>query len=632
MKFLRLGLTAATVVYLAWISETALSPLFFHSPESAKIVLEVLEKDGRNLPHQLWINSVVVDGRLLRWDAIDHSTGWELSSIRYPLPPLVYKSDFNPAILTFSGKRFIAFLQAREWSGVIRVKRDGRTVQLIDVQAAGEQNTNIDFSDPTLPSSALVFVGALILFAGCAWYFGPVRPARTGVAWLVFFLCVLHLLYWACMPVGTNNDSVGYRETVSVFFFKGRPDYFPPGYPALLVLMGNLAKSSVGTWLTLAQHGMTVLTALWLYLLLRRFISEELAFLAALLAGSMAPALTVPQAIISETATSFAMVGALYYTVRSTESRKRLFLALAGLLIGWAATLRGVPLAVLLVATCLIYLSSGMKDAKRACAVNAIIALLIVMLPISWSWYKSGQAKFTNSTGFHLFNRVFREQRLVNMDGPATRRLYTLLAGRDPRDFHFWETYELGGLGDLTEVQLELLLRQASLEGIIKSPWTFLVYTFQLAWRDLVAPTDWIPPWADTPSPDADFENSRPLPVTDSGLASQWALETLHGLLWPLLCGAAIAGALLGLLSRRRLLVLALIWVPLGYMLLTACIEEFCPRYNAPIVPFVAALAMLPAEAARRELQQRHISDLPLPWRQRGKDRLSKEIAADGAV
>ena len=57
---------------------------------------------------------------------------------------------------------------------------------------------------------------------------------------------------------------------------------------------------------------------------------------------------------------------------------------------------------------------------------------------------------------------------------------------------------------------------------------------------------------------------------------------------------AAIAGVFLGFLLPQRLLILALAWAPIGYLLASAFVEAYNPRYNVAIVPFVAALAMIP--------------------------------------
>ncbi len=75
--------------------------------------------------------------------------------------------------------------------------------------------------------------------------------------------------FWAAQCIGTTNDSPGYVEAVSEFFREGQPGYFPPGYPALLGLVGSLSGDNLGKWVTLIQHGMVVLGAVWIHLLLR---------------------------------------------------------------------------------------------------------------------------------------------------------------------------------------------------------------------------------------------------------------------------------------------------------------------------------------------------------------------------
>ena len=115
--------------------------------------------------------------------------------------------------------------------------------------------------------------------------------------------------------VGTNNDSTEYLEAVQIFHLV-RPLYFPPGYPALVGLVGLLAGEDLGRWLALVQHGMIVLGAVWMYALLRKFMREDLALLGALLGAAAVPALSTAQNVMSEAPSCFAMVGALYFGVR----------------------------------------------------------------------------------------------------------------------------------------------------------------------------------------------------------------------------------------------------------------------------------------------------------------------------
>jgi hypothetical protein len=81
---------------------------------------------------------------------------------------------------------------------------------------------------------------------------------------------------------------------------------------------------------------------------------------------------------------------------------------------------------------------------------------------------------------------------------------------------------------------------------------------------------------------------------TASSLAWRWTLEEIHRDLWPIICWSAIAGTLLGLFLPQRILILALAWIPAGYLLSSASLEKFVARYNPAILPFVVALSMLP--------------------------------------
>ena len=51
---------------------------------------------------------------------------------------------------------------------------------------------------------------------------------------------------------------------------------------------------------------------------------------------------------------------------------------------------------------------------------------------------------------------------------------------------------------------------------------------------------------------------------------------------------------LLGIPLRQRGLVLALVCVPVVYLLLTASLEMFVTRYNVPTIPFVIVLSIVP--------------------------------------
>jgi hypothetical protein len=446
----------------------------------------------------------------------------------------------------------------------------------------------------------------------------------------MFFLLVVHFLFWGAQCIGTTNDSPGYLDTVSLFFTFGRPFYHPPGYPAFLGLVSSISEENLGLWVTLVQHGLAVAGAVWIYLLLQRMVPEGAALSGAILSGASAPTLTVSQIIMSEATTLFAMIGALYFTVCSIETGRLRFLVLAGVLSGWAVTLRVVPLIAVIPAIGIIYLLPPTKRGLKFTVVTLAVTLGFVALPISWCWYHSGNAALSNSVGLHLFNRVVTEQQQLDEEGPATKALIARLGGKDPRaGYQWWDIQELIERAKNTDwtmtrveppelefllyspagfawwtiwksierkpAESEFLLRSVAWEGIRKDPWSFVSYTPYLAWRVLMADAStWLPYWGDTILRYPSLENAPFLTFTASSWAWRLALEEIHKVIWPVLCWLAIGGVFLGLFFPQRNLVLALAWVPIGYLLSSASVEYFNPRFNAPIIPFVTALAMIP--------------------------------------
>jgi len=262
----------------------------------------------------------------MRWDSVGELTGWDLVEKRGPgLPPqLRYQDKAKSALLKFRGGRFLTVLKAQRWSGTVTIRRQSGTQRVVKLQESNPDNV-IVLEDPVAQSSAGIYAAAIIVFGGCAFWFGPIRERRRSLGWLVFSLSALHLLFWATQCIGTNNDSPEYVSDAS-WLRSGFPSYFPPGYPVLVGLMKNITGPNLGVCVTLIQHGMVVLAAVWLYWFLRELMSEELAFSASVLAGALAPSMTVPQAVISETTTFFAMAGALYYAYRSAETGRLGFL------------------------------------------------------------------------------------------------------------------------------------------------------------------------------------------------------------------------------------------------------------------------------------------------------------------
>jgi hypothetical protein len=216
-----------------------------------------------------------------------------------------------------------------------------------------------------------------------------------------------------------------------------------------------------------------------------------------------------------------------------------------------------------------------------------------VLIPVWWCWHKSGQPKLATSLGFHLFSRVVTGQKLLDENGPATRTFLNLLEGKDPRGVPYWEIWNQNGFRKLGYTKAELLFREVALEGIRKDPWGFLVFTPQLAGRLFLTSSNWIPAWGGTIQFSPRLENPPLLSFTASSLNWRLTLEETHRVLWPIICWSAVAGTFLGLFLPQRILILALAWIPAGYLLSSAFVEKFDTRYNSSIVPFVVALSMV---------------------------------------
>jgi hypothetical protein len=78
---LRLLITIATVLVLAFAAQSALSSLFASGHrESGTFVIQALEHDVPGSPNpqsELRLQDVLVDGRLLRWRGANTYNGWE---------------------------------------------------------------------------------------------------------------------------------------------------------------------------------------------------------------------------------------------------------------------------------------------------------------------------------------------------------------------------------------------------------------------------------------------------------------------------------------------------------------------------------------------------------------------------
>jgi hypothetical protein len=585
-----LGLAILTVAGLGWSAYRLLTVAADGPPPAGEFVVRALPAGGGS--GTLWLDRVLVDGRLLRVETARHTGGWQAHRRRgETLPASLRFRAGAPAELRVSGRRLVLGLEASSWPGLLEVERDGALLRRLDL--GGVEGT-LFLDAPMRHASPAVLLGALAGFGLLAWFCWPPRRRRGALAWLLVVLGGVHALVWLTHGIGTTWDSLGYLSGMAELR-AGTPGYFPPGYAAFLAVLHPVADPALGLWITLTQHVMAVSAGIAVFLLLRRLVSDPAAFVGGMVAGILGPVLFTPQMVMTEAPTLFAMVAALYGCVRYQESGLHRWGVAAGVLAAWATTMRVVPLAALLPAFGVLLLFPWSPTGLRRFALTAGTTLAATLVPIVWFGLASGQPKLSASTGLHLFNRVVTQQRLLNENGPATVRLMALLEGSDPRGRPHWEVGASTGLAPLDFVERSTLLGQVAREGIRQHPIRFLAYAFPLAWREYRNDASaWVGLDAGTTVEAPRLERAPLWPVSSSAL--QWHRTAMTGYrrAWPALGWAALAGVLMVLLGARGRLPLALAWVPAGLLLAGATVEFYSPRYNIPAVPFIVALVMAP--------------------------------------
>jgi hypothetical protein len=599
---------AATLIGTLWLAFAvyavvpAVREAGVHRP-IARLRIEALatsDPTTHDQPPVLALTHLVVDGRRVRAYDVPIAEGWRRSP-QDGEAGLYLDAGPEIAVLEFDASRYVATFAASHWRGTIRASRDGGAVAVVDVDAGGRFSIPVLLADPV--ERVPPVVGAVLVSA--VFMASLIMLRRYGEqGWLTGFLASLHALYWLALPIGTSNDSPAYAECIPTFVEQGAPCTFPAGYPMFLGVTAAIGVERWGLATTFLQHALIVASVLMLYRIARYHLTGRVAFLAAVLAGVQAPLFTVPQAIVSETLATVTMTAALYFAWRAGESLDIRHAVAAGLSVGVAATARAVPLLALLPPV-VILCGEGWRvlDSRRLGA--AVAAAAVALLPSVWTLGRSGDPRFTTSTGLHLYNRVITEQKQIDPTSAATVRLRQSLHGVDPTTLAWWDAVALGDLRQLTEDDYEVVLRQVAIDGIRRDPWAYISYTPALAWRMFIAPTGWIPAQGDTPRVDVRFENPPLLPPTASATAWRLALEALQSFLWPALCWLAVAGALGGAWSRSPALTLGLAFVPVAYLLASATVEYFSPRYNAPLVGVVTVLAMIPIDWLLRPVERR---------------------------
>lgn len=447
-----------------------------------------------------------------------------------------------------------------------------------------------------------------------AWL--PWTNARALEACALAYLVTLHVVTWLLEGIGTTNDSFGYVQGVALLR-SGAVSYYPPGYPIFLAPWVTLFPHSTGLAVAGAQHLCMLASLLALLPIVRAFLGDRLAVVALVLAGSAGPTLFLPQMILSENVSLLGMTGGLWLAARPGARPAFARELAAGVLIGWATLTRALPLAVMILPVLLSQLSTrNLRASSGSTARIFSMAIATVLLVMSWNFWKSGDFSISHSQSFHLYNRVVREQGLLDPHGPATREFLDRMDHRPLKGIPHWEISAVLEGDGLTGKETRQLLGAVAIEGLRANMLAFARYSLSLAWRESrAAPALQLVGYSERPMEAFDRGVSM---ATDARSWQWWHFFTAaFATLWPILLWAPLVGLLMLPFLKERWVFLAVFGVPAGYLFATAQLSSFADRHIAGVLPF--ALMLVPAPvAALRNL-----------WRSRA--RLSAEHDAAGA-
>lgn len=579
---------------------------------------ELMFSTGHQGAGQPVIEEILVDGRSQHPDGTLHRVGWTEGRGGPSGAEAVLRWD--PATgehaLAFSGGSFVVIMDRDGWSGTVQIFRDDSLLRALPVSPG---SGSVVFGEPQAwPVAALlipgVLVGILLTMACRPWH-----SDRHRATWLTVVLGVIHLAYWAALPIGVAPDSHGYLLTTTTLL-GGWPAYVPPGYPALLALMGGPDNPFIGSSITLLQHGLVIAMAAWTYRLIRRVHQPVIALLGGLTVGLLPPLLLMAQGIMSETLAAFTMLGAFVLASTAAESGRWPSAVLGGVLLGIATITRVVPMVALGPALALVFLLPWPRRRPRLLALTAATALVVTALPLVWFGIRSGQPQLANSSERHLYNRVVK-QGLLDSTGPATRELLDRTEGSDLTELGLPGVAVHPGVSDLEYGELSGLLGDVAREGLRRHPLRYLLFTPVAALVELALPgTLDIPRWGEAhPVAHKHLESTRPIPTTAAALRLRAGFFWSIWLVWPVLLVLAIRGTVLGLRAPHRHVVGGLVCVPLLYLLASAALDEITVRHNIAISAFVVILAALGMESVPRHAASAsaHLPGLP-PRRQAG--------------
>jgi hypothetical protein len=572
----------------------------WHDAPASRFALDVETRAPLGPEATLWIEGILVDGRMLDLDTVPGARGWEgVARWDSGLPIwLRYREPLASGRLSWTGHTTV--VRGEEWglpAGLV-LQRDGAPVARL---RADSSDGRFVIGEPSaLPGPFPWIVGALLVGALSYWR-APWRRGWDDAWWIGGLLTLAHVAYWAGQPIGLTNDSPGYHRALDNVV-AGLPAYFPPGYPLLIGLASLVPGAALALTLTLAQHAMAVAAAMMAGRLATRWTTPGLGAVAALVAGLLPPVLGMSQAVMSEIPTMFTMTGAVWFAVRARDSGRMAHVAWAGLLAGLAGLLRVVPMAALVPIT-VVLLSTAPGLRRRAALVRYLVcAALPVTLALAWNVSRSFTPMLTAESGLHLFNRVVTEQGLVREDGPAAQALAARLGEPELRHLSWWQVVDHPAWQGAPREEILAAINAVVREGIRAYPLAFVHRSLSLAWREYTAnASTWVPRAGETVLPTD--PGLRPAPAwapTMPAMQARIRLEAWHGTLWRLLTLLALLGVAVGVLGGVPIEVGAIGCVIGLYLFTSASLDYFAARHNLGVATFVVTLAMLPLHPARR--------------------------------
>jgi hypothetical protein len=541
--------------------------------------------------------ALAVDGVGRRWKQLAEiesglnpsgmNQGWKLTGDSDPY--LEFRPEAGAGSVTFQGRHFVADLEnaSSRWPVELKVFRGGELIRTESGSRWQGQDWAV-VSEESPNGLAVAGMAALIalLFGGVAYRPRAFDGGSRLMPYFVMVISVVHLGFWASQCVGLEIDGLGYYRSWDAVA-RGEVGFFPPGYPVVVGLCKWIGGAHTGLLLTLVQHVLLMVSAVWLYRMLCGVTAEEWAFVAGTVAFLNPAVLGYSQMVMSETTAMTCMIGGLYFAWRGGRASA----VMTGLLAGCGGLLRVVPAMSVLLSLGIREWSVGWRRGRARIAVAVAVAAVVMTAPVVWFGAHTGDFALTYSAGIHLFDRVLWGQQLVNPQGEATKHLAELLDGEPMTGRNAWQMMVSPRVEVLGLFGGAKLLQQVALEAIAADPWGYLSYTPKAAWRTLMVPVAYYPRQGIAARVVRLLENPPLILYSEAGLKWRIQLEAFFAQVWQWLCWGSLAGfAISTVWGRGRWLFLAVGVMVLVHLLVSASVEIVAPRYHVPLIPLLAML------------------------------------------